>query len=207
MKTICWRRDDDPRDPFLTGATGVPSNFVIVIKLAKWVFPCGFQHCDPDSFIMGLLPLEFTECLTDSPYFRENLHAHEKELEKTSLAIKVLIKEVKDLVNAARGEMASFIPILFRLIVVVWLIYINLSLWPWQSSFFSVDKIYQIQSTAVCRLVNSYRMCVGGKLKIGLFFHINLELSFMLNFSHFVDGNLLSMANNAHIRSKIDFFH
>lgn len=56
---------------------------------------------------MGLLPLEFTECLTDSPYFRENLHAHEKELEKTSLAIKVLIKEVKDLVNAARGEMTS----------------------------------------------------------------------------------------------------
>ena len=56
---------------------------------------------------MGLLPLEFTECLTDSPYFRENLHAHEKELEKTSLAIKSLIKEVKDLVNAARGK--SFI--------------------------------------------------------------------------------------------------
>jgi len=52
---------------------------------------------------MGLLPLEFTECLTDSPYFRENLHAHEKELEKTSLAIKSLIKEVKDLVNAARA--------------------------------------------------------------------------------------------------------
>lgn len=56
---------------------------------------------------MGLLPLEFTECLTDSPYFRENLHAHEKELEKTSLAIKVLTKEVKDLVNAARGEIMS----------------------------------------------------------------------------------------------------
>jgi len=54
--------------------------------------------------MMGLLPLEFTECLTDSPYFRENLHAHEKELEKTSLAIKSLIKEVKDLVNAARGK-------------------------------------------------------------------------------------------------------
>lgn len=50
-----------------------------------------------------LQPLEFTDCLTDSPYFRENLHAHERELEKTSLAIKALIKEVKDLVNAARG--------------------------------------------------------------------------------------------------------
>ena len=53
---------------------------------------------------MGLLPLEFTECLTDSPYFRENLQGHEKELEKTSLAIKSLIKEVKDLVTAARGN-------------------------------------------------------------------------------------------------------
>jgi hypothetical protein len=61
---------------------------------------------------MGLLPLEFTECLTDSPYFRENLQGHEKELEKTSLAIKVLIKEVKDLVNAARGKTNPLLPVL-----------------------------------------------------------------------------------------------
>lgn len=33
---------------------------------------------------MGLLPLEFTDCLTDSPYFRENLHAHEGELDRTN---------------------------------------------------------------------------------------------------------------------------
>ncbi|XP_035213484.1 rho GTPase-activating protein 26-like isoform X2 [Stegodyphus dumicola] len=51
---------------------------------------------------MGLLPLEFTDCLTNSPYFRENLHAHEKELERTSQSIKVLIKEVKDLLAAAK---------------------------------------------------------------------------------------------------------
>lgn len=51
---------------------------------------------------VGLLPLEFTDCLTDSPYFRENLHAHEKELEKTSQQIKRLIKEVKDLLSAAK---------------------------------------------------------------------------------------------------------
>lgn len=61
---------------------------------------------------MGLLPLEFTECLTDSPYFRENLQGHEKELEKTSIAIKVLIKEVKDLVNAARGKTNPLLPVL-----------------------------------------------------------------------------------------------
>ena len=67
--------------------------FVLFFRLARFFF-----------LEMGLLPLEFTECLTDSPYFRENLHAHERELEKTSLAIKSLIKEVKDLVSAARGN-------------------------------------------------------------------------------------------------------
>ncbi|CAN7936920.1 unnamed protein product [Ixodes hexagonus] len=52
---------------------------------------------------MGLLPLEFTDCLTDSPYFRENLHAHENELDRTSQAIKGIIKEVKDLLSAAKS--------------------------------------------------------------------------------------------------------
>lgn len=57
---------------------------------------------------MGLFPLEFTDCLTDSPYFRENLHAHEKELEKTSFAIKDLIKQVKDLISAARSKLIKY---------------------------------------------------------------------------------------------------
>ncbi|XP_025831780.1 rho GTPase-activating protein 26, partial [Agrilus planipennis] len=51
---------------------------------------------------VGLPPLEFTECLSDSPFFRENLHQHEKELEITSQQIKKLIKEVKDLLSAAK---------------------------------------------------------------------------------------------------------
>jgi hypothetical protein len=50
----------------------------------------------------GLKPLEFKDCLTDSPYFRENLHAHEKELDRTSSQIKVLVKDVKEILNAAR---------------------------------------------------------------------------------------------------------
>ena len=58
---------------------------------------------------MGLLPLEFTDCLTNSPYFRENLHAHEKELERTSQSIKVLIKEVKDLLTAAKRKFVLLI--------------------------------------------------------------------------------------------------
>lgn len=53
---------------------------------------------------VGLPPLEFTDCLTDSPYFRENLHAHEKELEKTSEQIKRLVKEVKSLLSAAKRK-------------------------------------------------------------------------------------------------------
>ncbi|XP_066591745.1 rho GTPase-activating protein 26-like [Prorops nasuta] len=52
---------------------------------------------------VGLKPLEFTDCFTDSPYFRENLHYHERELEKTSQQIKRLIKEVKDLLLAAKN--------------------------------------------------------------------------------------------------------
>lgn len=51
---------------------------------------------------MGLPPLEFTDCLTDSPYFRRDLQAHEKELERTSTSIKGLIKDVKDLLSKAR---------------------------------------------------------------------------------------------------------
>ncbi|CAG0916957.1 unnamed protein product [Notodromas monacha] len=52
--------------------------------------------------MMGLPPLEFTDCLTDSPYFRQDLLAHEKELERTSTSIKGLIKDVKDLLAKAR---------------------------------------------------------------------------------------------------------
>ncbi|XP_022655827.1 rho GTPase-activating protein 26-like isoform X2 [Varroa jacobsoni] len=52
---------------------------------------------------MGLLPLEFRDCLTDSPQFRDNLASHEKELEITSQSIKGIIKEIKELLNAAKN--------------------------------------------------------------------------------------------------------
>ena len=55
-------------------------------------------------FKMGLLPLEFTDCLQDSPYFRDSLHSHEKELERTSNNIKELIKETKNLLQAAKSK-------------------------------------------------------------------------------------------------------
>ena len=52
----------------------------------------------------ALPPLEFTDCLADSPFFRDNLHIHEKELERTSHQIKRLEKEVKDLITAAKSK-------------------------------------------------------------------------------------------------------
>lgn len=54
--------------------------------------------------VTGLQPLEFTDCLLDSPEFRDNLNKHEKELEKTSQQIKRIIKEVKDLLTAAKSK-------------------------------------------------------------------------------------------------------
>ena len=51
---------------------------------------------------MGLEPLEFAECLTDSPGFREKLHDHEKELEKTSKAIKALVTDGKEVLHASK---------------------------------------------------------------------------------------------------------
>lgn len=55
----------------------------------------------------GLAALEFADCLLDSPEFRENLNRHEKELDKTSQQIKRIIKEIKDLLQAAKSECNS----------------------------------------------------------------------------------------------------
>lgn len=44
---------------------------------------------------MGLLPLEFSDCLLDSPYFRENLRAHERQLEQDSNDIKGIVRDIQ----------------------------------------------------------------------------------------------------------------
>ena len=51
---------------------------------------------------MGLLPLEFSDCLLDSPYFRENLKAHEKQLDQTSVTIKTLIGGIQEVLDSAK---------------------------------------------------------------------------------------------------------
>lgn len=58
--------------------------------------------------VIGLQPLEFSDCITDSPYFRQKLHEHEEVLEKTNRQIKRLIKELKELLNAAKSKSATF---------------------------------------------------------------------------------------------------
>lgn len=63
---------------------------------------------EPLTINMGLLPLEFTDGLTDSPYFRETLTAHERELDRTNVAIKHLIKDIKDLIFCAKSKCTSF---------------------------------------------------------------------------------------------------
>lgn len=52
---------------------------------------------------MGLLPLEFSDCIVDSPGFREKLYLHEKELERTSKSMKSLINDGKELLLAAKS--------------------------------------------------------------------------------------------------------
>ena len=53
---------------------------------------------------MGLQPLEFADCLTDSPLFRTKLTEHERELERTSKAIKTLIQHGKQVFEAAKRK-------------------------------------------------------------------------------------------------------
>ena len=56
---------------------------------------------------MGLKPLEYSDCYLDSPYFRDNVYEHEKELERTSERIKGLIKECKNLLRAVDSKLTT----------------------------------------------------------------------------------------------------
>lgn len=58
---------------------------------------------------MVLHALEFSDCLLDSPHFRERLNTHEKELDNTNKVIKKLIQEGKDLINAAKRKYSSIV--------------------------------------------------------------------------------------------------
>ncbi|XP_054610120.1 oligophrenin-1-like [Dunckerocampus dactyliophorus] len=52
---------------------------------------------------MGHPPLEFSDCYSDSPDFRETLKCYELELERTSKFLKELIKDGNSVINAIKG--------------------------------------------------------------------------------------------------------
>ncbi|XP_019719861.1 oligophrenin-1 isoform X1 [Hippocampus comes] len=52
---------------------------------------------------MGHPPLEFSDCYSDSPDFRETLKCYELELERTSKFLKELIKDGNNVINAIKG--------------------------------------------------------------------------------------------------------
>lgn len=66
-------------------------------RVAGWL-------CAPTAAVMGLQPLEFSDCYLDSPWFRERIRAHEAELERTNKFIKELIKDGKNLIAATKSE-------------------------------------------------------------------------------------------------------
>ena len=60
--------------------------------------------CSRTAAVMGLQPLEFSDCYLDSPWFRERIRAHEAELERTNKFIKELIKDGKNLIAATKSK-------------------------------------------------------------------------------------------------------
>lgn len=60
--------------------------------------------CARTAAVMGLQPLEFSDCYLDSPWFRERIRAHEAELERTNKFIKELIKDGKNLIAATKSK-------------------------------------------------------------------------------------------------------
>uniref|UniRef100_A0A673NQI6 Oligophrenin-1-like n=1 Tax=Sinocyclocheilus rhinocerous TaxID=307959 RepID=A0A673NQI6_9TELE len=57
---------------------------------------------------MGHPPLEFSDCYSDSPDFRERLKCYENELEKTNKFLKDVIKDGNNVINAIKGKLVFY---------------------------------------------------------------------------------------------------
>lgn len=57
---------------------------------------------------MGHPPLEFSDCYSDSPDFRERLKCYENELEKTNKFLKDVIKDGNNVINTIKGKMVFY---------------------------------------------------------------------------------------------------
>ncbi|VDP14303.1 unnamed protein product [Heligmosomoides polygyrus] len=56
---------------------------------------------------MVLKPLEFSECLADTPWFRQNLHEHEVALEDAYKSIKNIETQCRELISCTRTLLAE----------------------------------------------------------------------------------------------------
>lgn len=56
---------------------------------------------------MGHPALEFSDCYSDSPDFRERLKCYENELEKTNKFLKDVIKDGNNVINTIKGNYTS----------------------------------------------------------------------------------------------------
>lgn len=63
---------------------------------------------------MVLKPLEFSECIADTPWFRQNLHEHEVALEDAYKSIKNIETQCRELISCTRSKSSFFIYSLFH---------------------------------------------------------------------------------------------
>lgn len=56
---------------------------------------------------MGLKPLEFSDCISDSPWFRQNLREHEVALDEAYKNIKRIETQCRDLIICNKRKFPS----------------------------------------------------------------------------------------------------
>ena len=54
--------------------------------------------------VMGLPPLEYSDCFLDSPSFREIITLYEQELESNAKVVKTLVRECNNMIQKTEGE-------------------------------------------------------------------------------------------------------
>ncbi len=53
--------------------------------------------------MMGLPPLEYSDCFLDSPSFREIITLYEQELEANTKVVKTLVRECNNMIQKTEG--------------------------------------------------------------------------------------------------------
>uniref|UniRef100_A0A1I7XJQ0 Rho GTPase-activating protein 26 n=1 Tax=Heterorhabditis bacteriophora TaxID=37862 RepID=A0A1I7XJQ0_HETBA len=61
-----------------------------------------FSYIPHYNLVMVLKPLEFSDCISDSPWFRQNLHEHENALDDAYKSIKNIETQCRELISCTR---------------------------------------------------------------------------------------------------------